>query len=222
MSTDYALSDLERRMANMIRAGKVTEVDLDAKRAKVDLGDDDPTDWLPWCVAKAGKDRRWQAPDVGEQVVVFSPGGEFGQGFIGGSLFQDDFPANGDEATASRTTFDDGSVIEYDRESHALNLSLHDDAVLTITIAGMTIQVTKDLAKLGENANNFVALANLVKQELDALRTAFNSFVSGPYSSHTHPYVDTPAGAAVTSPTLSSGTPANPINEVAAAKVKAE
>src|SRR5262249_13322670 len=123
--SEYALPDLDRRLANMIRIGAVTEVDLDAKRAKIDIGDDDPTDWIPWAVPKAGKDRDWHAPDVGEQVIVFSPSGEFGQGVIWGSIYQDDFPANGNEQTATRTTFDDGSVVEYDRNSHALNLTLH-------------------------------------------------------------------------------------------------
>lgn len=172
---EYALTELDRRLANMIRIGAVKEVDTDAARAKVEIGDI-VTEWLPWSVKRAGENKTWWAPDIGEQVIVFSPGGDLGQGVIGPSIFQDDFPPNGDDVNVHRTTFKDGSFIEYDREEHALNLTLNNDATLKITIGGMTIEVTKDLAKLGENANNFVALANLVLDEIskvyNALKTA--------------------------------------------------
>ena len=77
------------------------------------------------------------------------------------------------------------------------------------------------LGEKGLTDDNLVALAKLVKTELDNLRTALNSFITT-YNSHTHPYVDTPSGAAVTSPTLSTGNPANPVQDVKATKVYAK
>jgi phage baseplate assembly protein V len=179
----YTLNDLDRRLANMIREGTITEVDLEAKKAKVEIGDI-ITEWLQWGVRRAGKNRDWHAPDVGEQVVVFSPGGDLSQGIIGPSLWQDEFPANGNEATYERITIDE-------------------DGKYIVTIGGMTIEVTKDLAKLGASANNFVALANLVKAELDKIAAAFVSFVPG-------------TGGA------SFGNPYTLASDVAATKVKAE
>ncbi len=80
---------------------------------------------------------------------------------------------------------------------------------------------TDSIIALGEKApSEFIALATKTKNELDALRNTVNSFVST-YNSHTHPYVDTPAGAAVTSPTTSTGTPPAVVGSVAATKVKA-
>lgn len=63
---------------------------------------------------------------------------------------------------------------------------------------------------LGDHSlSEFVAIASKVKQEIEAL--------SNYVKTHTHPYVDTPAGPATTSP------PASPpplVNDVASAKVK--
>jgi hypothetical protein len=57
----------------------------------------------------------------------------------------------------------------------------------------------------------FVALANLVSARLDAIQAAFDA--------HTHPYVDTPIGAAVTSVPAA---PIGPLAPVAATKLKAQ
>jgi phage baseplate assembly protein V len=197
LSDAYVLSDLDRRIANMIRKGRVTEVDLSARRAKVQIGqeDEDTTDWIPWAVGMAGDDRSWRAPSVGEQVVVLSPGGDTDQGFIWGSLYQDDFPANGSGA----------------RE---LNLSLHADTVLKITIGGMTIEVTEDLAKMGAGASSFVALATACATEFSKIQTALSA-IAGVLA----PPSGTPGTPVVTlAPPLGTYVPAS----VAATKVKAE
>ena len=48
---------------------------------------------------------------------------------------------------------------------------------------------------------------NELKIAFDQLKSDFNNFVSLTYGLHTHPYVDTPIGPSVTSPTTSMGTP---------------
>lgn len=88
------------------------------------------------------------------------------------------------------------------------NIVIHSDSKVMVGEKGLT-------------DDNLVALAKLVKDELSALRTALNSFITT-YNGHTHPYVDTPAGAAVTSATLSTGNQASPINDVKATKVYAK
>lgn len=77
------------------------------------------------------------------------------------------------------------------------------------------------LGEKGLSDNNLVALAKLVKDEISAVRGSLNDLVTA-YNSHTHPYVDTPSGAAVTSPTTSTGTPPNPVGDVKATKVYAK
>jgi len=77
------------------------------------------TDWLPWMTRRAGLDRDWWAPDIGEQVVVLAPSGLMGGAFVLPALYSDAHaePAaspslhtlrygNGDTVTHNRT---DGS-----------------------------------------------------------------------------------------------------------------
>jgi hypothetical protein len=60
--------------------------------------------------------------------------------------------------------------------------------------------IASDDLRLGDPAaDKFVALSNLVKDELDKIKTELDHIKTG-LSTHTHPYTDTPAGPAVTSP----------------------
>lgn len=180
MSDSYTLNDLDRRLANMIRIGAIKQVDLTNAVAKVEIGDI-VTEWIPWSGRRAGKNRDWHAPDVGEQVVVFAPGGDFSQGVIGPSIFQDDFPANGNEATIERTTFNDGSVVEYDRDQHKLNLTLTSTATFTLAIGQSKIIVDNGQVqifapagsptKLGNSPTNHAATGEDTLTELNKIKT---------------------------------------------------
>ncbi len=61
------------------------------------------TDWLPWGTARAGGDRTWDPPEIGEQVMLASPAGDLRQGAIVGSFYQTAHPVPGDRAGLSRT-----------------------------------------------------------------------------------------------------------------------
>ena len=45
---------------------------------------------------RAGADREWDPPTIGEQVVLLSPSGNLAQGVVLTGLFSDLIPANGD------------------------------------------------------------------------------------------------------------------------------
>jgi len=75
------IGDMQRRIANMFRVGKVAEVERDTARVKVQFGDA-VTAWLPWMTGRAGAVRDWNPPSVGEQVCVCSPMGEIEAGFV--------------------------------------------------------------------------------------------------------------------------------------------
>jgi len=74
------------------------------------------------------------------------------------------------------------------------------------------------LGKSGE-AQEAIAMAEKVKTELEALRGTVDSLITA-YNAHTHPYIDTPAGPSVTSPTTSSGTPPAAVNDMGSTSVK--
>jgi phage baseplate assembly protein V len=113
------IGDIERRMSNMVRPGTVLEADYANARVKVQCGGNQ-TAWIPWVTSRAGEDRSWHAPEVGEQVIVLSPSGDLAQGYVmPGGVYKNDYPANANSKEISRTTYKDGAVVEYDRQNHA-------------------------------------------------------------------------------------------------------
>jgi|694.fasta_scaffold65982_4 phage baseplate assembly protein V len=117
-ATDHA-----RRLSNVARYGTVAEADYSGETAgfpaiRVSLQDGAIlTDWLPWFSPRAGNDRVWDPPEVGEVVMLLAPSGEISNGVAIPGLFSDG-NANGDRAGLHRRTYDDGTVVEYDRENH--------------------------------------------------------------------------------------------------------
>lgn len=159
---ELALPDLERRLANATRYGTVADVDYAKARVRIKSGNI-ITAWLPWAAGRAsGAKRRWDPPEVGEQVAIISPGGDMAQGLVIPGVYQDSAAAPSDSAYKDSTVYSDGTVIEYDRASHALTADLQGTklfadrnkieltiggTVLTLTASGTTIktpQVTVD------------------------------------------------------------------------------
>lgn len=117
---ELALPDLERRTANAIRYGTVLAVDLANARVRIKSGEIE-TAWLPWSTGRASAaKRRWDPPEVGEQVVVLSPTGDLRQGLVLTGVFQQSAAAPSANANKDTTVYGDGTVIEYDRASHTL------------------------------------------------------------------------------------------------------
>lgn len=143
---EYALGELDRRMGNVVRFGTVSEVDAANGLARVDLGDL-VTDWLPWTTPSAGNDRVWNTPDVGQQVVIASPG-DASQGCIIGSLFSTAKAANGSDGKDRRITFSDGTVIEMDRAASNLNVQVPSAGSIRLSIGGTTLLLQDGQATL--------------------------------------------------------------------------
>jgi phage baseplate assembly protein V len=128
------VGEMERRMSNIVRPGTVLEADYEKARIKVQVGQNQ-TAWIPWLTSRAGEDRSWHAPEVGEQVIVLSPSGDLAAGFVlPGGVYKNDYPANADSAEISRTTYKDGAVHEYDRENHAHLLQIPDGGKATVKV----------------------------------------------------------------------------------------
>ena len=74
------LTEIMRLITNLIRTGIVTEVDRDGWLCRVKTGDLE-TNWINWLTYRAGKSRTWWCPSPGEQVVLFSLGGNLETAF---------------------------------------------------------------------------------------------------------------------------------------------
>lgn len=119
----FTLAEIDRRLANVFRIGTIAALDATNALVQVDLGDI-TTDWLPWGTGRAGSTRKWSAPSVGEQVMVFSPSGELAAGIVGPSIFQDAHPAPSNNPNVDNVTFADGSSVNYDAGSNTLTVNV--------------------------------------------------------------------------------------------------
>ena len=129
------LSDLSRLLQNLIRLGTIAEVK--GAKARVRLGPTLTTKWLNWATRRAGSTRTWSAPTVGEQVIVFSPGGDLTRGIIVPALYSQAFDAPESSDTVHATHYPDGAVVQYDHAAHALT-ALLPSGTATITADEVT------------------------------------------------------------------------------------
>lgn len=129
--SDYDLGELGRQVANLVRVGKIIE--LDEANARVKVGTAGlTTDWLPWGAARAGKTRQWSPPQINEQVIIASPYGDMGQAVVIGSLFQDDSPAPAASKDQETTVYPDGASLDYNSASSAYTLDVPAGGSITI------------------------------------------------------------------------------------------
>ncbi len=116
-------TELLRRLENTVRLGTIAEVrHARPARCRVKTGEN-TTDWLPWLTQRAGKDRTWWPPEVGEQVIVFSPGGNLGAGVVLAGIYSDSHPQPDDDPDVSCVEFADETRVEYNRATHVMTVS---------------------------------------------------------------------------------------------------
>ena len=143
----FSFSEIDRKLANLIRLGTVKEADYKKARVRIQIGKI-LTDWLPWVTARAGQDRNWSAPSVGEQVVLLSPSGEMAQGVVIPAIYQNKHSVSSDKETDATLVFQDGSKVLYDKEKHHLTVSVVTDGTLTLKIGESSLEMSKDSIKL--------------------------------------------------------------------------
>ncbi|OAM06094.1 MAG: baseplate assembly protein V [Wolbachia endosymbiont of Dactylopius coccus] len=125
----FAISELSRELANIIRIGVVKEVDYEKAKVRVKIGEF-LTDYLPWITSKAGKDRDWSPLDIDEQVMVFSPLGELSLGVVLGGIYQEKYPARENKKEINSIKFQDGTKFTYDKGKHHLEIEVVDKITL--------------------------------------------------------------------------------------------
>jgi phage baseplate assembly protein V len=122
-----------RRISNAIRYGVVKEADYKKALIRVEMqGGEILTDWIPWMTLRAGNDKFWWAPEVGEVMIVLAPSGELANAVALPAAFSNE-NQNADRATVQRQTFEDGTVVEYDREAHCLTMNVKGDVKIKAT-----------------------------------------------------------------------------------------
>jgi phage baseplate assembly protein V len=103
----HRLTELERRVANTVRPGKVVKVDPAKGLVKLKVAELE-TGWLPW-MTQAGDINAYIPPAVGQQMLLISPSGEPGQGWAAPGGFSNQFTQPHDQGGQMKITH--GSVI---------------------------------------------------------------------------------------------------------------
>lgn len=160
---NYIVRDLQRRMANMIRRGRVHSVDFEQSppRVKVEYEKDAVTGWLPWISGRESSKHRtdWEPLAVGEQVIILSESGELSAGVVIPSLPDSSNPVPSTSPDEHVSRYEDGTTFTYNRKTHTLSIDVQGDAILhttgnvTANIKGTAdVTVAKDLT-LKTNTN---------------------------------------------------------------------
>ncbi|WP_096641463.1 MULTISPECIES: phage baseplate assembly protein V [unclassified Wolbachia] len=145
LESNFAISELQRKLANIVRIGLVKEVDYEKAKVRVKIGDI-VTDYLPWTTSKAGKDRDWSPPDIDEQVLVLSPLGELSLGIVLPGIYQEKYPAPENKKEINSIKFQDGTKFTYDKGKHHLEIEVADK--ITLKAGKSSIEMTKGSIKL--------------------------------------------------------------------------
>lgn len=154
----HSLPDIARRLENLVRFGVVDSVDHAAQRCTVRTGALLTTP-LKWMVQRAGDARTAWAPSVGEQVLVFCPGGDPARAVVLTGINSDAAPAPAGADTAHVVVYPDGASISYDPEAHALAATLPDGATAALVATG-GVHITGDVTITGKlNVSKDVDLA---------------------------------------------------------------
>ncbi|MCX3065203.1 MULTISPECIES: phage baseplate assembly protein V [unclassified Wolbachia] len=139
---NFAISELNRKLANIIRIGLVKEVDYEKARVRVKVGEF-LTDWLPWITYRA---ESWSPPNIDEQVVVLSPFGELSLGVVLPAIYQEKYPPPENKKEISSVVFKDGTKLLYDKEKHHFEVDVVDK--ITLQVGKSSIEITKEGIKL--------------------------------------------------------------------------
>jgi phage baseplate assembly protein V len=139
---DLIISDMQRRLANMIRRGKVHSVDFSQTppRVCVEYAEGAVTGWLPFTGSRqsVASKSTWEPLAIGEGVVIFSESGELALGVVMPSVPDaTNFPPSV-SPNEHVTKYEDGTLIKYDRAAHKLTVDVVGDVLLK---SGKTVNV---------------------------------------------------------------------------------
>lgn len=143
----FEITEISRKLSNIIRIGKIIEADYEKAQVRVKIGKI-TTNWLDFITPRAALDATWDPPEINEQVVVLSPDGDLSQGIVLPSLHQDAFPQLSTVNTEKIIKFKDGSILKYDSAAKQLTANLTAGGKANITASG-GLTITGDITITG-------------------------------------------------------------------------
>ncbi|MEZ9525720.1 phage baseplate assembly protein V [Enterovibrio norvegicus] len=124
----YIVSELQKKVANMIKRGRIHSVDMtmEPPRVRVEYAKGAVTGWLPWVSGRAASEYRtdWEPLAIGEQVIILSESGELSAGVVIPSLSDAKSPVPSRSPDEHVSKYKDGTEIKYNRASHKLTITI--------------------------------------------------------------------------------------------------
>lgn len=145
------LAEIQRLLCNLIRIGTVLEIDYELHRARVETGENQ-TDWLQWPEQNAATVKTSNPPEIGETWLLLSPSGDLSQAVLALRLSSEQFPALENSGTKKATEYPDGTKINYDHESHELEITIPESGALNVTVNG-PVNISAPEITLGESSS---------------------------------------------------------------------
>ncbi|MCO8161992.1 phage baseplate assembly protein V [Pseudomonas sp. 21LCFQ010] len=174
-------SDLNRRLENLIRPGRVSDVQYEPPRCRVKTGGLE-TDWLPWFASRSGKTSTWSPADINEPCIVFCPSGDPATGFVLLGMYSSDAPApsiNPDENVAQ---FADGTTVRHNAADGVLELKLNKlviECAGTIEINGAAIDLQGGTINLNGGGKAAARIGDTVSPQLKIVSGSSTVFIGG-------------------------------------------
>ena len=121
------IGDLEKRLANICRIGQVEAVDAATGRLDVGFEEGLTVQNIPFLTTRAGEDKTYWLPSVGELGMLFSPSGDLANAWFVPGIFYTGFPIPDTmNAAVAKRIFRDGTEEEVDTDAHSWKLSSGD------------------------------------------------------------------------------------------------
>lgn len=155
--------DLQRRLANIVRRGVIHSTQHGKiPKCRVSIGEL-VTDWLPLCQGFSGGFRSDVNPcTVGDAVTILSEGGDLNNGRVFPGWATGGAPVPEGSESEHITVYGDGTEVRYDREAHALTITIAEGGTYKIVGKGTLdgpVEITDTLTVQGVttiNANTTV------------------------------------------------------------------
>jgi phage baseplate assembly protein gpV len=143
LDLEARIEQLDRRLNNLVREARVTEVDKDKPAVKVEAHGLN-SDWSP-LTSPAGTGRLWSPPAVGERGLFLSPSGEPGQGVFLRGGYCDAFTPPSSDLDAEVFAIGELTITRHKDHYEA---KLGDD---------IKVEITKDYVRAKKGKARFVA-----------------------------------------------------------------
>jgi phage baseplate assembly protein V len=149
---EFVLSEISRRLNNIVRFGTVAEIDHKSAKIRVKIGNITTT-WIPWTTT-AGAVKLWNPPVVSKQVTVISQGGDLALAVAIPSIFGGQFDASSDDENIVKLEFSENTSIEFSKANDEFLMKIEDSEVLfnkekfKVSVGESVFEITSEKIKI--------------------------------------------------------------------------